>query len=235
MTRKLRLFVLVGLAGVLAPVLAVLAQSSSTSSVPASCSPATCTTSKTSDASSADDKIIDEMIAILKETKSEETFIVTAMALGRLGPAAKRALPQLIRNAERLELLSGLFDANADAEDRKVVQHVAEAIVMLAESNKDGQPMGYLSITSQTPYANSPYGVPRGAGGCYEGTVVPSSAAPTPYPVMPGAVTPGTTLAPSGFSTPAAPSPAPSRTVPNASRKDGKPRSSAAPSPFPTR
>src|SRR5579883_917683 len=87
MRRILPLFVIVGLAGVLVPVLALLAQSTSTTS-----SPTTCTDSKPSASSSTDGRIIDEMIAILKETGSEKTFAVTAMALGVMGPEAKPAL-----------------------------------------------------------------------------------------------------------------------------------------------
>ncbi len=92
MRRILPLFVIVGLAGVLVPVLALLAQSTSTTSSPTSCSPTTCTDSKPSASSSTDGRIIDEMIAILKETGSEKTFAVTAMALGVMGPEAKPAL-----------------------------------------------------------------------------------------------------------------------------------------------
>lgn len=235
MRRILSLFVMIGVVGVLVPVLAVLAQSSSITSAPACCSPATCTASKPSASSSTDAKIIDEMIAILKETKSEETFVVAAMALGQMGPEAKRALPQLIRNAERLKLLEDVFASGASKGDRQVAQHVAEAIVMLAA----GQPMGYLSTTSSTPYANGSYGSPSVVGGGNQTTVVPSAVPAYPtaasFPAGSQSAVPPPVMMPGAVPTPAVPSPTPLPAVKNAS-PTGRPASTpAAPPPPSTR
>lgn len=258
MRRKLPLFVLVGVAGVLVPVLALLAQSSSTPCASACCSQASGTASKSSAPSATDAKIIDELVAILKETKSEETFIVTAMALGRMGPEAKRALPQLIRNAERLELFEDLFDANAAAGDRQVVRQVAEAIMMLAETSKDGRPTGYGYPTAPMPWGNSLYGTPSVVGGWNQPAVAPPAVAPCPTatcpvpsaPFVPGtASTPGYVPTPSasaptldknggdygGPPTPSAPAPTPSPAVKKASSKGGKSRAPVAPPPSPPR
>jgi hypothetical protein len=182
------------------------------------------------------------MIAILKETKSEETFVVTAVALGCMGPEAKRALPQLIRNAERLKLFEDLFGSSASKGDRQVAQHVAEAIVMLAA----GQPMGYLSTTQSMPCANGSSGTPSVVGGW--NTVVPPSPTPAaPGPVMSGPVVPGTGLPPVYVPTPAAPAstpsgpvtaqpaPSPLSALNNASPQSSKSRTPAAAPPSPTR
>lgn len=239
MRRILPLFLMVGVAGLLIPVLVVKAQLPSTTSAPACCSPATCIGSNPSPSSSTDAKIIDEMIAILKETKSEETFVVTAMALGRMGPEAKRALPQLIRNAERLELFEDLFDANAEAGDRQVVRQVAEAIMMLAESNKDGRPIAYGNPAPPMTYANGPYGPPSAFGSWNQPVVVPSVVPPCPTPGAPCPVASGpvapTGLTPVDVPTPAASAPTPLPAAKKASRKDGKSRTPVAPPPPPTR
>jgi hypothetical protein len=240
MKRKLPLFVMVGVAGLLVPVLAVLAQSSSSRSV-ACCSPAPGSASKSATTSPTDDKIIDELIAILKETKSAETFIVTAMALGTIGPEAKRALPQLIRGAERLELLEDLFNSSAEAGGREISQQVAMAILSLT----GGQPMGYLSVTHATagpPYSNGSYGTPVAPTPWNQPppVVTPSALPPSPAgaascpvnsnPVVPGAgSTPVYTAPPTYISPPSAPTPPPPPSV-----KKGSPKSNKAPAPVPS-
>jgi hypothetical protein len=252
----LQLFVIVvvagvlsfGVAAILAPLLTMLDQSSSTTSAPPSASSATGSASKHSAASSTDAKIIDEMIAILKETKSEETFIVTVMALGRMGPEAKRALPQLIRNAERLKLFQVLLNAKAEAGDRGVSQHVAEAIVMMAA----GQPMGYLSVQQTMACAHGSYGNPSAVGSWTQPavapTVVPTCQTPAaPCPVVSGPVVSPPVVTPGNVPTmavssptpleqePSAPAPTPTPTARKASPKSSKSRTPATPLPSPSR
>jgi hypothetical protein len=128
MKRTLPLLVLIGVVGLLVPVLAVFGKPpaeagcvSCSSSIPVAKSP------------SDNDRVIDELTAILKETKSAETFLVTAMVLGRMGPEAKRALPIIIRNAERLELFEDLYKANAAAENRAAAQEIVAALEMILD------------------------------------------------------------------------------------------------------
>jgi hypothetical protein len=237
MKRKLPLFVMVGVTGVLVPVLAVLAQSSSTTCAPACCSQGSCLASKPSAPSSADAKVIDELIAILKDTKSEETFIVTAMALGRMGPDAKRALPQLVRGAERLGLLEDLFNSNAEAGDREISQQIAEAIMMLAESNKDVRPAGYGYATAGAPYSYGGYGAPTTSAPWNQPAVVPSTVPPCPpgsaiysNPPSPGYASPPVNV-PDPLVTPRPPSPS----VKKAAPKQGKAPAPVPPTPIPTR
>jgi hypothetical protein len=241
MKRNLPLFVMVGVAGVLVPVLVVLAQPSSPRSA-ACCPSASSTTSKSSAPSSTDDKIIDEMIAILKETKSEETFIVTAMALGRMGPEAKRALPQLIRNAERLELFEDLFDSNASNDEREVARQVAEAIMMLAESNKDGRPGVYGYYAFPPPVVYDGYGAstataptwnqPQAASTPSAVPTCPAGSANCPITASPPPPTTGTT--PAGVLTPTPPSPPRSSSVNKASPRKGKAPAPIPPAPSPS-
>jgi hypothetical protein len=82
-----------------------------------------------------DDKVIDELTTILKETKSPETFVLTATVLGRMGPQAKRALPAIIRNAERLELLEDAMNDNAAANQSNLTQKLLEAIEMIVDKH----------------------------------------------------------------------------------------------------
>jgi hypothetical protein len=123
------------------------------------------------------DKLIDELATILQETKSPETFLVTAMTLGRLGPKARRTLPVVIRNAERLQLLDGLCDPHISNENRATAQGVVEVIEMI---------LGASTGVSTWPAARSPQPV------CYPAT----PAASYSYTV-PAAVTPTLPPAPS--------------------------------------
>jgi hypothetical protein len=188
MKRTVPLFVLVGAAGVLVPVLAVFAQTSPTA-YPAQqplttpcCSPAVCTKCSAAKAPSTDDKLIEELTAILKETKSSETFLVTAMTLGRMGPAAKCALPALIRNAERLELLEGFSNTNASADNQSVSFGILAVINMIFD--KKGSQQAYVQRWQMprgpVPAASCGYGTPA-QGLPYP----PSPFGPVPAPQVP--------------------------------------------------
>ncbi|HWG46860.1 MAG TPA: hypothetical protein VN688_29120 [Gemmataceae bacterium] len=197
MKRTVPLFVLVGAAGVLVPVLAVFAQTTSTV-YPAQqrlasscCSPAVCTNVCTkcsaAKAPSTDDKLIEELTAILKETKSSETFLVTAMTLGRMGPAAKCALPALIRNAERLELLEGFSNTNASADNQSVSFGILAVINMIFD--KKGSQQAYVQRWQMprepAPAASCVYGTPA-QGLAFPPTAscpVPPAPAPQAAPV----------------------------------------------------
>jgi hypothetical protein len=203
MKRKVLLFVLLGAIAVLAPVLAVFAQSSKpadstytgvgvssssacstgftqSSASGSCCSPATtCTTckaAKTSSSSDKNEKIVEELTAILMETKSTETFLVTAMTLGKMGAVAKPALPAIIRNAERLEMFEDLFNSKASDPDRTGVQGVLDAIEMIVDKKASSkgraccgvQPNVCPAPTSATSYAT------------------PNLCFPTPPPCLPG-------------------------------------------------
>lgn len=200
MKRTLFVFVVVGLASLLVSALTVFGQST-TRSIHVERQAADPlvkrqTTTTAAKPSTDDEQLIDELAMILKETKSPETFLVTAMTLGRLGPKARRTLPIVIRNAERLELLEGLFDANAPSENRAVAQDAIEVIEMIIGKNGSGrvwtekQPAPQPACYPATPAIG--YTVPPASyysnpnvGAMYESysapaPPVPSSLAPTP-------------------------------------------------------
>src|SRR5206468_868355 len=60
------------------------------------------------------DPVVQELVAILNETSSADTFVVTTVVLGEMGFAARPALPAIIRNGERLGLFRGLASPNKD-------------------------------------------------------------------------------------------------------------------------
>jgi hypothetical protein len=53
-------------------------------------------------------KLVDELLTILKETKSADTFLVAVKALSDIGPDAKKAVPAIIRGAEQHGLLKDI-------------------------------------------------------------------------------------------------------------------------------
>lgn len=235
MKRIVPLFVLVGLTAVLVPVLAVFAQSSSTSpsksSHPVASRCASCEEAcksvagvkgKPTAASSVNDKVIQELIGILKETQSQETFIITAMVLGRMGPDAKRAIPDIIRNAERLEMLKDLGNDPSNAKHEN-----AEGVMAAIEMILDPKGGGGVSVKrSYAPAATYYYG----AGAYTPAPSYPAPPAPAcyPCPVAPPAASYGTPV-PSVIGSPA-PTPIPNSATPAKPAKSAVTPSKSTPS-----
>jgi hypothetical protein len=61
-------------------------------------------------------KLVEELLAILKETQSTDAFLVTVKALSDVGPDAKTAVPAIIRGADRLGLLKDIEKQAKDEE-----------------------------------------------------------------------------------------------------------------------
>jgi len=203
MKRTLLVLVVIGVASLLVSALSVFGQSS-TRSIYVERQVADPLVKRQAAAPAArsstdDDQLIDELAMILKETKSPETFLVTAMTLGRLGPKARRTLPIVIRNAERLELLEGLFDTNASSDNRAVAQDVIEVIEMIA-GNKSGGRVWREKLP-----------VPQPA--CYPATPAIGYYAP-PAPVYPSPNVPEMKESYSAPVPPSLPPPAPTPTSP---------------------
>ena len=59
-------------------------------------------------ARSDNEKLVEGLVAILNETDSTDTLLVTVAALADLGPRARLAVPAIIRAADRLGLFKGL-------------------------------------------------------------------------------------------------------------------------------
>jgi hypothetical protein len=139
-------------------------------------------------------QVVQELTAILNETDSAETFLVTTMVLEQLGPAARPAVPAIVRNAERLGLFKHLF-----RDEGRVTKAQA------AESVKHGQAVDVVLKAVETilqgkqrwgPAPPSAYGPADPLrGGSYSAPCVPPSACP-----------PGPPPPPAGGPTPTSPS-----------------------------
>lgn len=208
MKGKIALFALVAAAAVLVPVLAVLAQQPVALPVPtgaysgcsagSNCPTATCSTCSKSKETTCDNaKVVTELMAILKDTKSPETFLLTATTLCRLGGEAKRALPAIIRNAERLELLDGLLDSNTTADNREAAQAVFEAIEMILDKKGGGKRSRACTTPAIAPAPAASYGyaplvpavpgtiAPAAPGSTYNAPTPSCCPAPLASPPMP--------------------------------------------------
>jgi len=185
MKHTIPLFVLVGVAGVLVPVLAVFAQSSSSThpKPPAPepcCTVSTCTKCSPEKASSGNDKLIEELTAILKETKSPQTFLVTVKVLGVMGSEAKYALPAIIRNAERLELLDDLFNSGVENGNKIATEELGKALEMILVDKYSAR-RRVVQPPPQVYYAPAPSAYPTAPA--YSN--VPPTPAPGPTPLAP--------------------------------------------------
>jgi hypothetical protein len=79
--------------------------------------------------------LLSELIAILNETKSDDTFSVTVHLLAEMGPKAESAIPVVIRNAERLGILTDHMRRNSSESQR--VTALTEALsVLVREKNE---------------------------------------------------------------------------------------------------
>jgi hypothetical protein len=87
------------------------------------------------------EKVLQELTAILNETDSADTFLVTTMVLEKMGPDARAAVPALVRNAERLGLLKGLFRADGRGKKAEAAEVVMKAIeTILQKKQRYGYP-----------------------------------------------------------------------------------------------
>jgi hypothetical protein len=53
--------------------------------------------------------VVDDLVAVLAETKSKDVYTAVVVALAHLGTDARPALPEILKNAERLGVLEGAF------------------------------------------------------------------------------------------------------------------------------
>jgi hypothetical protein len=86
--------------------------------------------------------VVHELVAILNETDSKDTFLVTVLLLKKLGAESKPALPAVVRNAERLAIFKGAATAGDDVRTRRqrLAREVFEAmeeIVQQASARSD--------------------------------------------------------------------------------------------------
>jgi hypothetical protein len=97
----------------------------------------------------ANEKLVHELVAILKTTKSSDTFLVTVKALEDIGPRARAAVPTMILNAERMGLLKDITQQADDEETDGPGIIVSEAIAHIVaprrerEAARTGAPVNY--------------------------------------------------------------------------------------------
>jgi hypothetical protein len=106
------------------------------------------------------EKLVHELVTILNETKSADTFVVTASCLGMMGHDARPAVPSIIRNAERLGLLKGASEVVCDEESEESKptkqQRMAEGIMDCLDQILSKQPSGPKPPQSYQPCATLP-------------------------------------------------------------------------------
>jgi hypothetical protein len=88
-------------------------------------------------------QLVRDLTAILKNTKSADTFLVTVRALGDMGSRAKPAVPAIILNAERLGLLENILEQADDEEQLGPGIMITEAIADIVTPRRDRQPPSY--------------------------------------------------------------------------------------------
>jgi hypothetical protein len=89
------------------------------------------------------EKLVRDLTAILKKTKSTDTFLVTVKALADMGPRAKPAVPAIILNAERLGLLKDIMQqVDDDSDDDCPGDFIVEAIAQIVASKEARRAQG---------------------------------------------------------------------------------------------
>lgn len=216
MKRLDRIVALLGLVAVLTSVTFLLAGEPGKPAHPKTSAPC-CQAKAASTCSSAattDEHIVQELVTILKETRSPDTLLVTVTVLGRMGPAAKPAIPVIIRSADRLELLKDISNPEATGRKEELAEILMDSIDRILQKPGSGRPKtarvprpdqliyppaapacapcpptyapppAYISREPQPPQ-------PAPAPGVYEAVPVPTEApAPPPTLVPPPAPTP---------------------------------------------
>jgi hypothetical protein len=80
-----------------------------------------------------------ELVAILDETRSVDTFLLTATALAELGSKAKPAVQAIIRNGERLQVLKDHATQTVpNVERMRCAQQVHQAVIRILKGDVPG-------------------------------------------------------------------------------------------------
>jgi len=143
------------LSGVLTAVLASCPAGWGQEIVPA---PASAATPKNHGAvHAANEKLVRDLVAILKKTKSSDTFLVTVKALADMGPRSKAAVPAIILNGERLGLFKDIMQQADDDDPDSAGDFIVEAIEHIVaprherQAPRPGAPIAYPPVPAQVP------------------------------------------------------------------------------------
>jgi hypothetical protein len=82
--------------------------------------------------------LVEQLVALLNETKSKETFTVTLIVLQKLGTEAKSAVPAILRNADRLGLFEGAL--SGDSKGKQSTTDVLDTIDAVLGKTPSPQP-----------------------------------------------------------------------------------------------
>src|SRR5207245_2151527 len=78
--------------------------------------------------------VVEELIALLDETQSRDTYLATVLVLSRLGSEAKPALPAALRNAEQLGLLRGICKHGRPGKASAAGTGILDALAAIAQA-----------------------------------------------------------------------------------------------------
>jgi len=116
--------------------------------------PAKCAMAPSGKEQACNGPLVQELIAVLNETKSREVMVMTIAALAELGPEAKCAVPVILRNAERCDLLRGVMEASKDSDQSKLGTQVLEwLMLMLGKEKKSTAPCCAAGMCPAPPAA----------------------------------------------------------------------------------
>ena len=126
----------------------------------------------------ADQEQVEELINILNTTKSPNTLAATAVALVPVGEPAKKAVPAILRNAERLKVLESL--GNPESRKGSVASMLLEAIYAIQSGGEVGTFVSREGPPLLPPPPPPPcYGYPPAPA-----SMCPPAMAPTPNPLV---------------------------------------------------
>jgi hypothetical protein len=83
----------------------------------------------TADANKAGSKLAAELVAILNETESVDTFLLTMSCLEAARPNAELVVPALIRNADRLGITKGISSGKNRTEQQEALLNTLEQLL----------------------------------------------------------------------------------------------------------
>jgi len=105
-----------------------------------------------------EDDLVGGLVAILDETRSPDTLLVTVKALADLGPRARAAVPAVIRSAERLGVLKDIL--HQKDEQGAVGPAIVDLIGPIIKGREARVPTCCSSPPSSTGYTPVPLSPP---------------------------------------------------------------------------
>jgi hypothetical protein len=135
-------------------------------------------------AKGGDGELYAELVAILKETESPDTFMAAVTGLMATEGHGKRAIPAVIRSAERLGLLNGIAKQLDATPAQALLQDYFETCIGRRNHvtpDVTGTPRYY---TWHTPYQPAVVGMPEGVSAPYPGMIYGPAQPPMPPDVL---------------------------------------------------